>query len=140
MLRFIFRRLFQEELLIYFNTSHVTVYREKKQRFLDGYLFQYISCYGLSVERLQEMKPVDDFNTSHVTVYQPDSFRSHSSTSRFQYISCYGLSCSYCICILLYPNFNTSHVTVYRWDSGLATLVIFNFNTSHVTVYHHVCA
>ena len=79
-------------LVSYFNTSHVTVYRvvglfESKKR-----LFQYISCYCLSVKFLFQLINIP----------------------KFQYISCYCLSASSDIACTFVFHFNTSHVTVYR--------------------------
>ena len=76
-------------------------------------LFQYISCYCLSMIGLAKG---DDHPV-------------------FQYISCYCLSASTASASTISSNFNTSHVTVYQWyyDSRLFTFI--DFNTSHVTVY-----
>ena len=52
-----------------FNTSHVTVYPEKRWNSSQGLRFQYIPCYGLSINKKLAMAEFDDFNTSHVTVY-----------------------------------------------------------------------
>ena len=99
--------------LFCFNTSHVTLYPEKTQCWMDGrvvsihlmllfigiwklekvaeILFQYISCYSLSCE---------------------DSVESRSST-QFQYISCYSLSKCQAVYWKKKEGFNTSHVTLY---------------------------
>ena len=76
-------------------------------------LFQYISCYCLSMIGLAKG---DDHPV-------------------FQYISCYCLSASTASASTISSNFTTSHVTVYQWyyDSRLFTVI--DFNTSHVTVY-----
>ena len=59
-----------DELEISFNTSHVTLYLERASDFVDTMtLFQYISCYSLSKEGIDNMKDVRSFNTSHVTLY-----------------------------------------------------------------------
>ena len=100
---------------MYFNTSHVTVYR---YQYLDMYhqdLFQYISCYCLSSPRFFNLFLIVYFNTSHVTVYRlyPDPVYSK------------------------HINFNTSHVTVYP---GYIIYYDWNkdhFNASHVTVYRY---
>ena len=81
-----------------FNTSHVTVYREKLHNLIDTIQFQYISCYCLSCTYSYVSSRQRCFNTSHVTVYP-----SSPSLSR-----------------LLYVRFNTSHVTVYRVADALA--------------------
>ena len=118
-----------------FNTSHITLYQtsgtgtdRRKQvsihlmlLFIDGTLighhtitlFQYISCYSLSVKAVQTFPVYTRFNTSHVTLYRLMQ-NSYQATSPFQYISCYSLSLPLTgfRCWLL--RFNTSHVTLYR--------------------------
>ena len=118
-----------------FNTSHVTVYRQKSNmnffvklisihlmlRFIYLELiisgnttkFQYISCYGLSYY-YHKILPINTL---------------------FQYISCYGLSDEALISEVGYVNFNTSHVTVYLNPVSPARMSCYYFNTSHVTVY-----
>ena len=108
-------------------------------------MFQYISCYSLSLRAYRLVWMIVCFNTSHVTLYQGlwTSWRPHQS---FQYISCYSLSpggekdtsrTTVSIhLMLLFINmlrcsrgikrrFNTSHVTLYRGtgkkDGGLFT-------------------
>ena len=82
-----------DELEISFNTSHVTLYLERASDFVDTMtLFQYISCYSLSKEGIDNMKDVRSFNTSHVTLY------------RLSYRNSYQL----------HLGFNTSHVTLYH--------------------------
>ena len=62
-------------------------------RYCYGCIFQYISCYCLSIwDRLTE-KDKENFNTSHVTVYLYSLFIAFLYSS-FQYISCYCLSLS----------------------------------------------
>ena len=55
-------------------------------------VFQYISCYCLSLPGRIVSILTTDFNTSHVTVYPSFSASLLSSLSKFQYISCYCLS------------------------------------------------
>ena len=76
-------------------------------------LFQYISCYGLSILSVFDDK-VDN---------------------RFQYISCYGLSARTSPKCPGDVDFNTSHVTVYLPENRNTLSYIQYFNTSHVTVY-----
>ena len=118
-----------------FNTSHVTVYRNSWYRPTHERIFQYISCYCLSLPFLCICR----------ILFQ------------FQYISCYCLSST--VSPLLVPQFyfNTSHVTVYHkyhfacysifyisihlmllFIKGITVFGQINiyFNTSHVTVYH----
>ena len=102
--------------------------------FISAHLFQYISCYCLSGLSLGLFNDQADFNTSHVTVY-PLAFRLSEDSWRY---------------------FNTSHVTVYRTDMprisskhlfqyiscyclsrdyAAKNNIVIHFNTSHVTVY-----
>ena len=80
--------------------------------FISAHLFQYISCYCLSGLSLGLFNDQADFNTSHVTVYRTDMPRI-SSKHLFQYISCYCLSRDYAAKNNIVIHFNTSHVTVY---------------------------
>ena len=136
MLLFIYNHNILPALLIYFNTSHVTVYPPNS-----GTL----------------VVPLRYFNTSHVTVYRTTCYHLPIYIVKFQYISCYCLSVwntallpfcfifQYisCYCLssaVMYGswsvfNFNTSQVTVYRFCFVPAAAVRDNFNTSHVTVY-----
>ena len=75
-----------------FNTSHVTVYLNDLIYDMAGYLFQYISCYGLSDTMQIAEKNRENFNTSHVTVYHRVLKFIYRNGGLFQYISCYGLS------------------------------------------------
>ena len=88
--------LFQRKINVHFNTSHVTVYPSPFSYSAPIGIFQYISCYGLSLQEGKEVKLKPNFNTSHVTVYR-------LLMSRWQ---------------ILRANFNTSHVTVYRSGVG----------------------
>ena len=76
-------------------------------------LFQYISCYCLSYSLQRAFHRFPYFNTSHVTVY-PYAALVSSFIAPFQYISCYCLSLSGLHCHQYHTDFNTSHVTVYR--------------------------
>ena len=76
-------------------------------------LFQYISCYCLSMIGLAKG---DDHPV-------------------FQYISCYCLSDSHCMSLETQWYFNTSHVTVYHNLLSVYYSANHHFNTSHVTVY-----
>ena len=127
--------LFQRKINVHFNTSHVTVYPSPFSYSAPIGIFQYISCYGLSLQEGKEVKLKPNFNTSHVTVYRLlmsrwQILRANFNTSHvtvyrsgvgncdsainiFQYISCYGLSVFTCRVIIFPLNFNTSHVTVY---------------------------
>ena len=96
-------------------------------------MFQYISCYSLSLRAYRLVWMIVCFNTSHVTLYQGlwTSWRPHQS---FQYISCYSLSPG--------GEKDTSRTTVsihlmllfinmLRCSRGIKR----RFNTSHVTLY-----
>ena len=96
-----------------FNTSHVTLYLEEALKKASEFMFQYISCYSLSVYGRCFCRRSLSFNTSHVTLYQT-GFQLVPHVFKFQYISCYSLSrnrpsLSHVVCC-----FNTSHVTLYR--------------------------
>ena len=64
-----------------FNTSHVTLYPSRLLSVQCRRVFQYISCYSLSKEGIDNMKDVRSFNTSHVTLYP--SFIGFSSSNSF---------------------------------------------------------
>ena len=102
MLRFIFFDIaIFDEIQDHFNTSHVTVYHDRIGEDKGAYfIFQYISCYGLSFPTLALIFAVPEF----------------------QYISCYGLSEQLERFRLQSRYFNTSHVTVYR-------IVLIDVNT-----------
>ena len=53
-----------------FNTSHVTVYPYSTFFMKCTIIFQYISCYCLSISNTFFLSADSYFNTSHVTVYQ----------------------------------------------------------------------
>ena len=69
MLLFILAILDCNNLLARFNTSHVTLYPDADYEKLIKNMFQYISCYSLSVTQKQETVTSNSFNTSHVTLY-----------------------------------------------------------------------
>ena len=161
-----------------FNTSHITLYQtsgtgtdRRKQvsihlmlLFIDGTLighhtialFQYISCYSLSVTL------PDNYGTfwkfQYISCYSLSMYESYSDhfKKEFQYISCYSLSVKAVQTFPVYTRFNTSHVTLYRLmqNSYQATSPfqyiscyslslpltgfrcwLLRFNTSHVTLY-----
>ena len=100
----------------------------------DHPVFQYISCYCLSVFLISLQKAVIHFNTSHVTVYHTPIIVLGSST----FISIH-LMLLFIFQIVVAQHreayFNTSHVTVYLFRHLILFLLFQNFNTSHVTVY-----
>ena len=56
------------------------------------FLFQYISCYSLSIRGSKVDTYSKSFNTSHVTLYRAIHLSRIHKTISFQYISCYSLS------------------------------------------------
>ena len=96
-----------------FNTSHVTVYRQIRAAPFGMWIFQYISCYGLSryqdtVNSILELfQYISCYGLSSVLVCKICDF------FLFQYISCYGLSFFWSHSQKACRYFNTSHVTVY---------------------------
>ena len=52
-----------------FNTSHVILYPELERMTEECLLFQYISCYSLSVTTIIWTAFITSFNTSHVILY-----------------------------------------------------------------------
>ena len=79
---------------------------------IDKAVFQYISCYSLSILISERSQIKTGFNTSHVTLYLR-----------------YGAGLIPRCC------FNTSHVTLYLAWSGHSRYPLQRFNTSHVTLY-----
>ena len=119
-------------------------------------LFQYISCYSLSIKT---MVSVGIRKVSiHLMLLFIGLLQSNSEPhSPFQYISCYSLSVTGNTYGAKDVRFNTSHVTLYhavhRTTTGkvlfqyiscysLSQVTVglvehlFCFNTSHVTLYH----
>ena len=136
MLLFIYRHKTLWKSSCSFNTSHVTLYRIIKAFLLELLMFQYISCYSLSLfVSFCEIKQ-DKFQ--YISCYSLSCYQLSQEVRKilFQYISCYSLSRS---CeevggdeevsihlMLLFiisikfedykkKGFNTSHVTLYRW-------------------------
>ena len=125
----------------YFNTSHVTVYLHRTKLILVlQNLFQYISCYCLSL--LSALTPASIHISIHLMLlFIHFCFVLPIFIPVFQYISCYCLSQSeedempavysfqyiscYCLSILILnilPSilyFNTSHVTVYPFSQTI---------------------
>ena len=100
-------------LLAYFNTSHVTVYLFWWIHYRVQIIFQYISCYCLSL------------NTSSVLI--PFLISIHL-------MLLFIIEPLLRMCMYMY--FNTSHVTVYLRNNMCSRIKNSDFNTSHVTVYH----
>ena len=131
------RQIQLQTLISRFNTSHVTLYRsiwcwfcrgrsvsihlmllfiqEGSYGMLGNTLFQYISCYSLSLAQASANANTNGFNTSHVTLY-PNQFIKFSNANSFQYISCYSLSAFARKYLQEARSFNTSHVTLYPAD------------------------
>ena len=148
---------------IYFNTSHVTVYRRDSLNQKSSIIIS-IHLMLLFIGSVEPQFVIDRyFNTSHVTVYQPQCYQHQSlylisihlmllfilSSDRihlclpsisihlmllfifmsillsikkriFQYISCYCLSVIHERFSIFAFDFNTSHVTVYLVANWLA--------------------
>ena len=160
MLLFIPSRLYPIAVTSYFNTSHVTVYLPQNLHTLfhlrisihlmllfirvttgfNGFnrVFQYISCYCLSLLAVVKVPRFRHFNTSHVTVYHSQRILVHyvlqisihlmllfilfiryilRFVHQFQYISCYCLSINNSFARYIFRHFNTSHVTVYQYNN-----------------------
>ena len=122
------------------------------------YMFQYISCYSLSIRRKYWRIPGISFNTSHVTLY-PKQGAEFQSSHTFQYISCYSLSP--CYQHLCSPEHKFQYISCYSLSEdtfkSLVNPVMFQyiscyslssykmiertdkycFNTSHVTLYQN---
>ena len=81
-------------------------------------MFQYISCYSLSVAPVVWYVLLWSFNTSHVTLYQENAVKPKCNPL-FQYISCYSLSDYEKYGSVFNASFNTSHVTLYRYPYPL---------------------
>ena len=99
--------------------------------------FQYISCYSLSVKKFTIPSHICSFNTSHVTLYLFSSFFSFRTSCRFNtsHVTLYlnhreiWFNCNF--------RFNTSHVTLYRITRKKMGGFRSGFNTSHVTLYQN---
>ena len=100
----------------------------------EEYLFQYISCYGLSFPKSNRRRRKNNFNTSHVTVYQKSSI---SSTIR--------KTISIHLMLRFIPR--RRQYKKAKWEISIHLMLRFirlkkpiwviigDFNTSHVTVY-----
>ena len=119
-------------------------------------LFQYISCYSLSVQGAAEMPWLISFNTSHVTLYLRQASYIQSSVLVSIHLMLLfinvDMSSRY-----WYTSFNTSHVTLYQFNAARDAVksALFQyiscyslsiiktlghpangcFNTSHVILY-----
>ena len=142
--------------IMYFNTSHVTVYHLAVRYRLIVRTFQYISCYGLS--RYKVLRFTGCWISIHLmlrfirvirsTVF-PDLIISIHLMLRFigfwfeRWLLHKVISIHLMLRFIPAPvalffynnNFNTSHVTVYQLTKNLHTSYCKYFNTSHVTVY-----
>ena len=93
----------------------------------DVLMFQYISCYSLSILPLLLETVEISFNTSHVTLYQRTSYSGFIKAWKFQYISCYSLSENYGKMFRKNICFNTSHVTLYHKERQKLSVQKFLF-------------
>ena len=119
---------------INFNTSHVTVYQLAHGGYNAACLFQYISCYCLSYTQAVRNAVDRNFNTSHVTVYP----RPHTTVLRYTVISIHLMLLFITARHNIYeqPHIISIHlmllfINLNRWENN----VFDYFNTSHVTVY-----
>ena len=140
-----------------FNTSHVTVYLTHYQTGISITIFQYISCYCLSISKSfyncfltisihlmllfinnETAQVAQEILFQYISCYclSPSGCTTLVAVAPFQYISCYCLSVIRIAIAGADGYFNTSHVTVYRRYREPASNIVTDFNTSHVTVYH----
>ena len=98
-------------------------------------IFQYISCYGLSGPRNPELEENQNFNTSHVTVYRDSQTQKYSweiisihLMLRFIYVTFPDRKLCVPISIHLMLRFIQA-------TANAISLLFSDFNTSHVTVY-----
>ena len=105
------RLLHQTTFFQSFNTSHVTLYRERAAiGFILFVRFQYITCYSLSCRTIIVL----------------------CLCTTFQYITCYSLSSDEHLDIARATRFNTSHVTLYpRADGVLLVPMSFQYITCY---------
>ena len=122
-------------------------------------LFQYISCYSLSLTRQWSMQRYLSFNTSHVTLYLTSKADKTALAQTFQYISCYSLSGSCSKYITESIRFQYISCYSLSWgrrqpteqtDVSIHLMLLFiedelskiadsgRFNTSHVTLYRYI--
>ena len=120
------------------------------------FLFQYISCYSLSICCQISTVVISRFNTSHVTLYhvygrcfyrRSLSFNTSHVTLYHKPNSSRAFSITVSIHLMLLfiaefaekylesGSFNTSHVTLYRRAGSALPGGKESFNTSHVTLY-----
>ena len=143
--------------MIYFNTSHVTVYpRQHLLRIPTSHISIHLMLLFILSHRLLDLlQNLISIHLMLLFIEASDYF--YGLRSVFQYISCYCLSeesdydewdeeefqyiSCYCLStlqvhIICYPlHFNTSHVTVYLLNLQGTVVQHGYFNTSHVTVY-----
>ena len=97
-------------------------------------LFQYISCYSLSVNEPNSTLQRLSFNTSHVTLYPSVLFILFYFIS-FQYISCYSLSPVVKSLKRIYYEFQYISCYSLSLQQERKNWKLSCFNTSHVTLY-----
>ena len=119
----------------HFNTSHVTVYRYFADIYERVYRISIHPMLRFIISATDGTLFFKNFNTSHVTVYLHWCTEHKPCFFIFQYIPCYGLSSNTSCGSIALTDFNTSHVTVYLGCNLSAGIFLSDFNTSHVTVY-----
>ena len=140
-----------------FNTSHVTVYQNPTLQPKGLSSFQYIPCYGLSMEQRRIIVWLSYFNTSHVTVYR-DLFGALpfgyaiSIHPMLRFILCWLVQYMFRMSISIHPmlrfifllqlhvpgKFLFQYIPCYGLSDhpDQRRSQSTYFNTSHVTVYH----
>ena len=121
-------------ILLNFNTTLVTVYQDLLLEELDGYWFQYNSCYCLSPNGKFDSIIMRYFNTTLVTVYHHGRSCRNAITVisiqlllLFIFISSLLVWISFVISIQL--------LLLFIWKGLQDTIRQVNFNTTLVTVY-----
>ena len=94
MLLFIIKMQLKKVIEYYgFNTSHVTLYQNRRnKRWKDHYCFNtsHVTLYRSIIKNI--WITYCSFNTSHVTLYRENTLEAIREKLVFQYISCYSLS------------------------------------------------
>ena len=121
-------------LLSSFNTSHVTLYRQTYELLKTFTVFQYISCYSLSLNLTDYHEVWWTFQ--YISCYSlSGSGQCGAAAYWFQYISCYSLSHR----TVLYPIsciVSIHLMLLFIFVHNISTSFTFHgFNTSHVTLY-----
>ena len=89
-----------------------------------AFVFQYISCYSLSLAKEIAEMAIDLFQ--YISCYSLSELAKgyEAAYILFQYISCYSLSMISSVHLKITKCFNTSHVTLYRQSISLLHLYL----------------